>query len=102
MGQTGRFIPDGRAVYALRGLNTGSARDFRFSPGDSEIVAFRFNYLVALRPQLATTFRHIHSGVFGEIVVMRLYNDHGIRTQTCGNNSMVLNVAEPPVTRAAP
>jgi ornithine--oxo-acid transaminase len=38
-------------------------------------------------------FRHIHSGMFGQIVVMRLYNDHRILTQVCGNNFMVLKVA---------
>ena len=40
-------------------------------------------------------FRHIHSGMFGQIVVMRLYNDHRILTQVCGNNFMVLKVAPP-------
>jgi len=33
--------------------------------------------------------------MFGQIVVMRLYNDHGILTQVCGNNFMVLKVAPP-------
>jgi ornithine--oxo-acid transaminase len=40
-------------------------------------------------------FRHIHHGMFGQIFVMRLYNDHGILTQVCGNNFMVLKVAPP-------
>jgi ornithine--oxo-acid transaminase len=40
-------------------------------------------------------FRHIHSGMFGQIIVMRLYNDHRILTQICGNNFMVLKVAPP-------
>ena len=40
-------------------------------------------------------FRHIHKGMFGQIVVMRLYNDHRILTQVCGNNFMVLKVAPP-------
>jgi ornithine--oxo-acid transaminase len=40
-------------------------------------------------------FRHIHNGMFGQIVVMRLYNDHRILTQVCGNNFMVLKVAPP-------
>lgn len=39
--------------------------------------------------------RHIHQGMFGQIVVMRLYRDHGILTQVCGNNFMVLKVAPP-------
>jgi ornithine--oxo-acid transaminase len=33
--------------------------------------------------------------MFGQIVVMRLYNDHRILTQVCGNNFMVLKVAPP-------
>jgi len=41
------------------------------------------------------TFRHIHAGMFGQVVVMRLYRDHGILTQICGNNFMVLKVAPP-------
>jgi ornithine--oxo-acid transaminase len=40
-------------------------------------------------------FRHIHSAMFGQIIVMRLYRDHGILTQICGNNFMVLKVAPP-------
>lgn len=40
-------------------------------------------------------FRHIHEGMFGQIVVMRLYRDHGILTQICGNNFLVLKVAPP-------
>jgi ornithine--oxo-acid transaminase len=40
-------------------------------------------------------FRHIHEGMFGQVVVMRLFRDHGILTQMCGNNFMVLKVAPP-------
>ena len=40
-------------------------------------------------------FRHIHSGMFGQIIVMRLYNDHRILTQVCGNNFMVMKLAPP-------
>ena len=40
-------------------------------------------------------FRHIHSGMFGQIIVMRLYRDHKLLTQICGNNFMVLKVAPP-------
>lgn len=40
-------------------------------------------------------FRHIHKGMFGQVIVMRLYRDHGILTQMCGNNFMVLKVAPP-------
>lgn len=40
-------------------------------------------------------FHHIHSAMFGQIAVMRLYRDHNILTQVCGNNFMVLKVAPP-------
>jgi ornithine--oxo-acid transaminase len=41
------------------------------------------------------TFRKIHAGMFGQMLVMRLYREHGIMTQICGNNFMVLKVAPP-------
>lgn len=40
-------------------------------------------------------FMAIHPGMFGQIVVMRLFRDHGLLTQMCGNNFMVLKVAPP-------
>ncbi len=41
------------------------------------------------------TFLNIHPAVFGQLVVMRLFHDHGILTQICGNNFMVLKAAPP-------
>jgi ornithine--oxo-acid transaminase len=40
-------------------------------------------------------FRRIHPGMFGQILVMRLFRDKNILTQICGNNFMVLKVAPP-------
>lgn len=40
-------------------------------------------------------FRKIHPGMFGQVLVMRLFRDHNILTQICGNNFMVLKVAPP-------
>jgi ornithine--oxo-acid transaminase len=42
-------------------------------------------------------FKAIHPGLFGLILVMRLFNDTNILTQICGNNFMVLKLA-PPLT----
>ena len=42
-------------------------------------------------------FRKIHPAMFGQCLVMRLFRDHGILTQICGNNFQVLKVA-PPLT----
>jgi len=46
-------------------------------------------------------FRHIHAGMFGQVMVMRLFRDRGILTQICGNNFMVLKVAPPLVVSEA-
>jgi ornithine--oxo-acid transaminase len=40
-------------------------------------------------------FRKIHPAMFGQLVVMRLFRDHHILTQICGNNFMVLKAAPP-------
>ncbi len=43
------------------------------------------------------TLAMIHPAVFGQILVMRLFRDHGMLNQVCGNNFMVLKVS-PPLT----
>jgi ornithine--oxo-acid transaminase len=40
-------------------------------------------------------FGAVHAGMFGQIVVMRMFRDFGFLTQVCGNNFMVLKVAPP-------
>lgn len=40
-------------------------------------------------------FAKIHPGMFGQVLVMRLFRDKGFLTQICGNNFMVLKVAPP-------
>jgi len=46
-------------------------------------------------------FRRIHPGMFGQVMVMRLFRDHGILTQICGNNFLVLKAAPPLVVTEA-
>jgi ornithine--oxo-acid transaminase len=46
-------------------------------------------------------FSVVHQGMFGQIVVMRLFHDSGFLTQVCGNNFMVLKVAPPLVVSNA-
>ena len=41
------------------------------------------------------TLAAIHPAVFGQILVMRLFRDHGMLNQVCGNNFMVLKVSPP-------
>ena len=33
--------------------------------------------------------------MFGQVLVMRMFRDHGLLTQMCGNNFMVLKAAPP-------
>lgn len=40
-------------------------------------------------------FRKIHGGMFGQMIVMRMFREHHILTQICGNHFMVLKVAPP-------
>lgn len=40
-------------------------------------------------------FHRIHPAMFGQILVMRMYREHGLLTQICGNNFMVLKAAPP-------
>jgi ornithine--oxo-acid transaminase len=49
-----------------------------------------------LRTRVAfETFRRVHPATFSQVLVMRLFRDHGILTQVCGNNFMVLKAAPP-------
>jgi ornithine--oxo-acid transaminase len=45
------------------------------------------------------TFNRIHPAMFGQVLVMRLFRDHHILTQICGNDFMVLKAAPPLVVR---
>ena len=50
----------------------------------------------SLRLRLAfEAFQRIHPGMFGQIVVMRLFNEMGVLAQMCGNNFRVLKIAPP-------
>ena len=57
-------------------------------------IEFQSPKQIALRIPFET-FRRIHPGMFGQVLVMRLFRDKGILTQICGNNFMVLKVAPP-------
>jgi ornithine--oxo-acid transaminase len=41
------------------------------------------------------TFAKIHPAIFGQILVMHMFRDHGILCQVCGNNFMVLKISPP-------
>lgn len=40
-------------------------------------------------------FTRVHPAMFGQMLVMRLFREHGILTQICGNNFLVLKAAPP-------
>jgi ornithine--oxo-acid transaminase len=69
-------------VDQVRGLGYLSGIAFK-APGS---LRLRLSY---------EAFHRIHPAMFGQILVMRLYRDHGILTQICGNNFMVLKAAPP-------
>lgn len=47
------------------------------------------------------SFKAIHPGMFGQVVVMRLFRDHGVLSQICGNDFLSLKVAPPLVVTEA-
>jgi len=49
---------------------------------------------LALRT-LYEAFHQIHPAMFGQVLVMRMFREHNILTQICGNNFMVLKAAPP-------
>ncbi len=60
-------------------------------------IEFQSPRKLALRVSFEA-FGKIHPGMFGQVVVMRLFR-HGFLTQMCGNNFMVLKVSPPLVVK---
>jgi ornithine--oxo-acid transaminase len=75
-------------VKAVRGM--GLLLGIEFAPPRSLSLRIPFE-----------AFSRIHPAMFGQILVMRLFRDHGILTQICGNDFMVLKVAPPLVVSKA-
>ena len=64
--------------------------------GEGLLCGIEFTAPRTLRLRVAfEAFRRIHAGMFGQVLVMRLFRDHDMLTQICGNNFMVLKVAPP-------
>ncbi len=57
-------------------------------------IAFRAPQKLSLRVPFEA-FTRIHPAMFGQVLVMRLFRDHHVLTQICGNNFMVLKMAPP-------
>lgn len=75
-------LADFEMVRDVRGLGMLSGIEFQAPKTLKLRVAFE-------------AFMAIHRGMFGQMVVMRLYDQHNILTQICGNNFLVLKVAPP-------
>ena len=64
--------------------------------GEGLLCGIEFGAPSTLRLKVAfETFRRIHPAMFGQVLVMRLFRDHDMLTQICGNNFMVLKAAPP-------
>ncbi len=55
-------------------------------------VVFRAPRKLSLRLAYEA-FTKIHPAMFGQVLVMRLFRDHGILMRICGNNFLVLKLA---------
>lgn len=67
-------------------------------PGMGMLSGIEFKAPTSLTLRLAfEAFQHIHAGLFGQMVVMRMFKSEHVLTQICGNNFLVLKVA-PPLT----
>ena len=83
----------------LRDQLTAGLREFemvREIRGMGLLMAIEFKAPKQLRLRIPyEAFGAVHGGMFGQILVMRLFRDFGFLTQVCGNNFMVLKVAPP-------
>lgn len=69
---------------------------FAGTPGVGLLSGIEFKTPSSLTLKIPfTAFRAIHAGMFGQMVVMRLFSKEKILTQVCGNNFMVLKSAPP-------
>ena len=69
---------------------------FKAAPGLGLLSGIEFQPPSRLTLRLSfEAFRAIHPGMFGQMLVMRLFQSEEILTQVCGNNFMVLKSAPP-------
>jgi len=69
---------------------------FKAAPGVGLLSGIEFRAPSKLMLRLSfEAFRAVHPGMFGQMLVMRLFRQEKILTQICGNNFMVLKSAPP-------
>jgi ornithine--oxo-acid transaminase len=69
-------------IGAVRGLGLLNAIEFKPPRSAKLRIAYE-------------AFARVHPAVLGQLVVMRLFRDHHVLSQVCGNNFMALKVAPP-------
>jgi ornithine--oxo-acid transaminase len=80
----------------------GGYEMFKDAPGLGLLSGIEFQPPSRLSLRLSyEAFRAIHPGMFGQMLVMRLFRREKILTQVCGNNFMVLKSAPPLVVSEA-
>jgi ornithine--oxo-acid transaminase len=91
-----------RAIYLgelLRSRLTEALQSyemFKAAPGLGLLSGIEFRAPSKLTLRLSfEAFRAIHPGMFGQMLVMKLFRQEKILTQVCGNNFMVLKSAPP-------
>ena len=74
----------------------GQYEMFNAAPGLGLLSGIEFQAPSRMTLRLSfEAFRAIHPGMLGQMLVMRLFRNHRILTQVCGNNFMVLKSAPP-------
>ncbi len=69
---------------------------FKAAPGLGLLSGIEFRAPTKLRLRISfEAFRAIHPGMFGQMLVMKLFRQERILTQICGNNFMVLKSVPP-------
>ena len=69
---------------------------FKAAPGLGLLSGIEFRAPSKLMLRLSfEAFRAVHPGMFGQMLVMRLFRQQKVLTQICGNNFMVLKSAPP-------
>jgi ornithine--oxo-acid transaminase len=64
--------------------------------GQGLLCGIEFQAPRSMRLRLSfESFKAIHPGLFGQMLVMRLFQEKNVLAQICGNNFMVLKVAPP-------
>src|ERR1019366_9332602 len=75
---------------------------FKAAPGLGLLSGIEFRAPSKLMLRLSfEAFRAVHPGMFGQMLVMRMFRQQKILTQICGNNFMVLKSAPPLIAEEA-